>query len=316
VGEYLVTLRVTDNGSPSITEESKVNLTVIPNNTVPEISTTPVVKVNENTAYSYDVDAIDPDANEKLTYSLNSAPLGMEIDEVTGVIHWQVLDNYVQSIPVNNEQCYTQLIGSANSADDNNVNKIFYPDLQVGHINYQAINNDRVELSAKIKNLGLADVTEDFKVVFYQGSRLNHKEVGRVNISSLSLGTETLASISLDVESIDRDVFVKLILPINIIECNIKNNYSLAVFVNITVTDNTRLFDQQSYLLNVDDAPEITSDPVLTLQSAQNFNYRVKTQDKDIGDAALFELTAVPEGLSINPRTGQFSSDPEILLVG
>ena len=40
--------------------------------------------------YTYDVDAVDPDGDQPLVYSLDAAPLGMSIDPSTGIITWPV----------------------------------------------------------------------------------------------------------------------------------------------------------------------------------------------------------------------------------
>lgn len=40
--------------------------------------------------YTYDVEAVDPDGDQPLVYSLDAAPLGMTIDPATGLITWPV----------------------------------------------------------------------------------------------------------------------------------------------------------------------------------------------------------------------------------
>ncbi len=56
-----------------------------PANNPPTITSSPVTSVNENSAYSYDVDAIDLDG-DNLTYSLTTAPSWLSINSSTGVI--------------------------------------------------------------------------------------------------------------------------------------------------------------------------------------------------------------------------------------
>src|SRR3989344_552249 len=53
----------------------------------PEITSVPITTTRINTAYRYDVEAIDID-NDALTYSLNIAPTGMVINPSTGLITW------------------------------------------------------------------------------------------------------------------------------------------------------------------------------------------------------------------------------------
>lgn len=59
---------------------------VPPSNNAPVITSTPVLSVNENSAYAYDVDATDADGNV-LTYSLDSSsPAWLSINSVTGLV--------------------------------------------------------------------------------------------------------------------------------------------------------------------------------------------------------------------------------------
>lgn len=64
-----------------------VNITLALNQP-PAIISIPVTTATENSPYSYDVDATDPDAGDVLTYSLVVSPIGMSIDEVSGLIQW------------------------------------------------------------------------------------------------------------------------------------------------------------------------------------------------------------------------------------
>ena len=54
----------------------------------PTITSTPVTSATEDAAYSYDVNATDPDVGDTLTYSLTTAPTGMTINATTGLISW------------------------------------------------------------------------------------------------------------------------------------------------------------------------------------------------------------------------------------
>ncbi len=59
-----------------------------PGNRAPSITSTPVTGATEGQAYTYDVDASDPDPGDTLTFSLITAPGGMTIHPATGVIGW------------------------------------------------------------------------------------------------------------------------------------------------------------------------------------------------------------------------------------
>lgn len=56
-------------------------------NSAPVIESTPVTTAKEGAAYTYDVEATDPN-EDTLTYSLTTSPTGMTINSTTGVITW------------------------------------------------------------------------------------------------------------------------------------------------------------------------------------------------------------------------------------
>ncbi len=55
----------------------------------PVITSMPVTTATADILYSYDVDAIDPDVGDRLTYSLTTKPANMTINPATGLIMWQ-----------------------------------------------------------------------------------------------------------------------------------------------------------------------------------------------------------------------------------
>jgi len=56
-------------------------------NTPPVIESDPVTTAKEGVAYTYEVEATDPNG-DTLTYSLTTSPPGMAINSTTGVISW------------------------------------------------------------------------------------------------------------------------------------------------------------------------------------------------------------------------------------
>ena len=81
------TYTVSDNKGDSDT--AKVNITVNMVNDAPAITSAPVTTANAGALYTYDVNAIDPDLTDTLTYSLNIQPADMTIDSETGLIQWK-----------------------------------------------------------------------------------------------------------------------------------------------------------------------------------------------------------------------------------
>jgi RHS repeat-associated protein len=88
VGSQTVKLRVED-GKGGAAEQFFTIVTQQPlTNRIPVITSTAETIASVSQAYTYNVDAIDPD-NDTLTYSLTAAPPGMTIDPGTGVIRWE-----------------------------------------------------------------------------------------------------------------------------------------------------------------------------------------------------------------------------------
>ncbi len=57
-------------------------------NNVPTITSSAVTTATEDSPYTYDVEATDPDAGDTLTFSLTTSPVGMTINGSTGLIAW------------------------------------------------------------------------------------------------------------------------------------------------------------------------------------------------------------------------------------
>jgi hypothetical protein len=87
-GYYDVTVRVSDGNlfdtqsfTIHVREESETT------NQAPNITSTPITTATVGAAYTYNVNATDPDG-DTLTYSLTTEPTGMTISSTTGLINW------------------------------------------------------------------------------------------------------------------------------------------------------------------------------------------------------------------------------------
>ena len=69
-------------------EPTTVSLTILPENDRPTIVSTPAAAATVGNLYRYDPQVNDPDAGDRLTFSLVTAPAGMTIETTTGVITW------------------------------------------------------------------------------------------------------------------------------------------------------------------------------------------------------------------------------------
>ena len=95
-GSYELRITVIDdnNNLVSNTIQFSINNALAQNNN-PIIISVPIIFVQVNNQYNYDVNAVDAD-NDPITYSLITAPSGMTIDANTGLISWipSTIGNY------------------------------------------------------------------------------------------------------------------------------------------------------------------------------------------------------------------------------
>ncbi|MBN2182774.1 MAG: tandem-95 repeat protein [Sedimentisphaerales bacterium] len=70
------------------TATAAVTVNIEPLNDKPIITSTPVTSAIANVLYTYDVNATDPDKEDKLTYLLMSEHEGMDINPDTGLLRW------------------------------------------------------------------------------------------------------------------------------------------------------------------------------------------------------------------------------------
>ena len=84
-GDHTVTVRVQD--PHSATDTQSYTVTVTAPNLAPHIVSAPVVDGVVQQRYAYAVDAVDPNG-DPLTYSLQTAPAGLLIDPVIGLVTW------------------------------------------------------------------------------------------------------------------------------------------------------------------------------------------------------------------------------------
>jgi VCBS repeat-containing protein len=88
-GDYRVTVRVTDNGTPVLYDTKTFNVRVNEVNSAPRLQPIGNKSVDEETQLTFKVTATDSDlpANT-LTYSMSNAPAGASINPTTGVFTW------------------------------------------------------------------------------------------------------------------------------------------------------------------------------------------------------------------------------------
>jgi len=89
-GSYPITIRVTDNGSPSLSDTETITVTVNEVNTAPILNAISDQSINEGATVSFNAIASDSDVPaQTLTFSLDpGAPPGGTINPTTGAFNW------------------------------------------------------------------------------------------------------------------------------------------------------------------------------------------------------------------------------------
>ena len=89
---FTITVRVTDNGNPPLSDARTFVISVLKTNSVPQLSVGGARVVNEGDVISFTATATDSDLpTQMLTFSLDPAglPAGASINPSNGVFTWQ-----------------------------------------------------------------------------------------------------------------------------------------------------------------------------------------------------------------------------------
>ena len=97
-GDYSIIVTASD-GEDEVEQSYTLTVEEDQTNLPPEFTSTPLTIATVDQEYNYFAVATDPDS-DPLTYSLVTAPLGMQIDSVTGDIRWTPLETVNQSVTV------------------------------------------------------------------------------------------------------------------------------------------------------------------------------------------------------------------------
>src|SRR3989442_1204946 len=85
----VITVRVTDNGTPPLSDTKSFTVIVNEVNSAPTLTVPPTQTINEFTTLTLSIPAPDPyDPANPMTFSLVAGPSGMTLDSATGVLTW------------------------------------------------------------------------------------------------------------------------------------------------------------------------------------------------------------------------------------
>lgn len=269
VGDNNVIVQVEDEEGLSDTQSFIITVANV--NDPPEIISTAITSATENEQYSYDVQATDPDEGDadQLTFSLiGTPPAGMTINSSTGNIEWA---------PTNDDMGDHDI--TVRVEDPQGLSDTQSFTLTVGQVNH----------APEITSTPVIIATQDEP--YSHDVEATDPDEGDADQLTYSLvGTPPVDM------TIDADGLIEWTPTASQVGDN---------EVTIRVEDPGGLFALQYFTINVEninDPPEITSDPVTTAAQGQEYIYFVEATDPDVGydDELTFSLGAAPDGMTID----------------
>jgi len=276
-GTYPVTVRATDNGSPSLSATQAFTITVTEVNVAPTLIDPPDTNINEVAAWAHQLSASDTDLPPNtLTYSRVSGPTGLTVSP-SGVVNWtpseaQGPGTYPVTVRVTDN-------GSPNSSAT------------------QAFTVSVAEVNVAPTLFDPPDTNINELVAWtYQ----------------LSASDPDLPANTLSYSLVDRPIGLS-VSPAGVVSWTPTEAQGPGTFtVTVQVTDNgtPSLSTNQSFQITVNEvnvAPTLASISDQTIHAGATVTVQASAGDTDSPANALsFSLLTAPAGASINAGTGVF----------
>lgn len=275
-------------------------------NSAPQIISTPIVEVLEESLYQYQVVATDAE-NDLLAYSLTTFPEDMTIDAQAGLVGWTALSELADPVVLENSNCldFATLEPQA--------------DLSVRNVNLATVTDSNTEISATITNRGLVDVTGELTTTVYAVTDNVELALTSESRTGLSSGQAVVLDFSVSLSALDSDQLKVTVELMQGSECQSDNNFALASNVNVSVSDPGNLSDSQQFsisVLDVNSAPILNLPGTYSLVESEALLIQPTVVNNDRGDSFRFHLVDAIPGISIHPYSGALTSDPELLQKG
>jgi hypothetical protein len=270
------------------------NFTLIVNNTndIPVITSVPIDKAIALVNYEYDVNAVDIDTGDVLTYSLDTKPENMTIDSATGLIGW--IPNRQQ---IGSHQVIVNVSDSTSSVTQS--------------------------FSISVSNLPLVTLLSppDASEISFTNPVLSWS-VDNPN-QGMVLFNVYLSKVKTDVEAGSKSTLIAK----NLIETSWLNSgldkgsiYYWTVIPNDGLNEGKCKNDVWSFKVvataNINKYPIITSVPITSAIVGKDYRYDVDAHDDDAGDVLTYSLSQKPDGMAIDSHTGRISWIPSEAQVG
>jgi hypothetical protein len=282
-GNFSVTVRVTDNGTPNMFDEETINITVNEVNQAPVLNTIGDRTVNEGSLLTFTATATDADlpANT-LTFSLINAPSGAVINSSTGVFTWTPTEaqgpgTFTFTVRVTDN-------GTPNLFDEETIQ------VTVNEVNQAPVLDP---IGDKSVNEGsLLTFTATATDADLPANSLTYSLIGAPSGASINSSTGVFSWTPTEAQG--------------------PGTFS----VTVRVTDNgtPNLFDEETINITVN---EVNQAPVLDPIGNQSINegslltFTATATDADLpANTLTFSLLGAPTGASINASTGVFTWTP------
>ena len=255
------------------TTDAQATVTVLINRP-PNITSTSVTGTVENQPYTYDVDAVDPNSGDILTFSLTTSPVGMTINAATGLIQWtpdyDAAGNHDVVVRVQDQEGASDTQNFTIVVDDVNrppvINPIDDQTMNEGEpltLNISATDPDGNTLAFTVNNL------PDF-----------------ADFNNSSDGSATI-----------------------VLQPDFSDSGQYTISVVVSDGELSALHSFSLSILNSNRAPKITSTAIITGTENIEYVYDVDATDPD-GDTLTYSLLTGPDGLTIDSSTGVISWIP------
>jgi RHS repeat-associated protein len=272
-GDYQFSIEVDDGRGGRSTQDYIVTVKTGQPNTAPTITSTAVTTTAIGRPYTYAVQATDPD-DDTLAYYLSEAPEGLTIDRTTGVISWTPTQTQLGNQSVN-----LRVLDGRGGEANQSFTLAVTPD----------VNNQ-------------APVIQTTPV-----TQVIAGEVYRYNVNATDGNGDPITfDLPLKPEGMTIDATTGSILW----------QPTAAQVGNHTIVlrarDGYGGLDLQAFditVVSLNNAPTITSSPVLEAVAGLPYQYQIRAQDAD-GDAIAFRLDTPITGLNIDSNSGVITWTP------
>jgi hypothetical protein len=273
VGQSLVEIIVSD-GKGGIDIQS-YNITVMNVNDPPIITSTPVTIGTQDKHYTYQLEAVDIDAIDILTFSLQTAPTEMAINSNTGLITW---------VPTNDQVGINTVIVRVSDGNGGF-------DTQSYVIAVENVNDEPILTSTPIIT-GTEDEKYNYDVEAHDidiGDALSYSFTTYPTGMVIDGSTGLITWVPTNEQVGEHSVAVR-----------VSDNFDGVVIQSFTIL-----------VVNVNDPPEITSSPLTSAFEDIQLIYDVEASDIDpTNDNLTFSLPVSPMGMEIDAITGIITWTP------